>query len=1024
MNDLLQLWLSWRALLGDTILYVVLGSTALLLLCAGTAWLMARASAAARHMLWLLAFAGLALGLASLLVPHVWTWRVLRTSTSIVLLSPPDEVGIIRAPAPTPQPVYTQRAPRPVMAPEDWESKRPRPRAEARQRHAPQPMPLIRRLTLGWLLGSVLAMAPLLAGMLALRRLRAQSRLVTDAEALRELEALRAASGLRRPVELLVSKFIEVPLTWGVWRPAIVLPPAVLCGPPETLRAVLLHELAHIRRDDFASQTFARATAALFWFQPLAWLALRRLRLESEMACDDIVVQRQQAPADYAETLLALARRLHAPAADTRTAVAMAQRSHLELRLRGILDRTRARAAASRRLWAPLFVVLSLGLIALRVVRPAAALAAEKPSSLPVELRAHLQKLAERGPADFPRLATQYVECELLTERKLEKTGEWVMPPEPSRMRCWIDRRGMADRYGEGLRYRVDSAPAVHPTDSRRFSIADETVIHTQGKERRYDQHDRMPMVHESAVHEVWSAGEQFLLALTDLHFQARSLLRGDPALDEELRAEMVDDPLGRLVFVERTFQSGTHQRTRYWLDPAHGYALRRYELAFSNVVMITNEVQELMEVKPGLWLPARAVQVGDTQRNHFRFLKREVEVEIPDSTFVFSPIELPYTTEPPKVLKAATDHLTFTVIDRATRQPLPNSKLRVTGEWRCGQPDPGFDLQTDAAGKARVPLPQSTAHSLNIRASAAGYVPTVALWRSNNKDKPIELPHEYTLDVEPATEISGRTLDEQQRPIAGAKVELSISGGPITWTTFAKVISRRETLTTDEEGRWKCGGMPSDLKSLYVRLQHPDFLSDNYVGEYRQRSPLPLSTLRDGSSYLIMAKGVTVAGRVTDAAGEPIAGAEVKQGRDRWGSSFPMTKTAPDGSFRFAHAEPGEMCLTVQAKGHAPETQTIVVEGGREDLVFALPLPQRLRGRLVDKAGKPLKGVGVYADTWRVRNRALNFSVETDAEGRFTWADAPADAVLFDFVGAGVEFRDVSLQPGDVEQVVRVPRK
>jgi hypothetical protein len=208
------------------------------------------------------------------------------------------------------------------------------------------------------------------------------------------------------------------------------------------------------------------------------------------------------------------------------------------------------------------------------------------------------------------------------------------------------------------------------------------------------------------------------------------------------------------------------------------------------------------------------------------------------------------------------------------------------------------------------------------------------------------------------------------------------------------------------------------------VRLQHPDFLSDNYYDNFRNRSQLPLSTLRDGTAYLIMQKGVTVAGHVTDVAGRPIAGAEVKQGRDRHGSDYPMTKTAPDGSFRFPHAETGEMSLTVQAKGHAPETQTIAVEGGREALVFALPPPQRLRGRLLDQAGKPLKGVGVYADTWRVRNRALDFSVATDAEGRFTWADAPADAVLFDFVGAGVELRDVSLQPGDTEHVVRVPGK
>ena len=79
-------------------------------------------------------------------------------------------------------------------------------------------------------------------------------------------------------------------MTWGVLRPVILLPADAGDWPEERLTTALLHELAHVRRWDFLTQLAARAACAIYWFNPLAWLALARVRREQEQAADDVAL--------------------------------------------------------------------------------------------------------------------------------------------------------------------------------------------------------------------------------------------------------------------------------------------------------------------------------------------------------------------------------------------------------------------------------------------------------------------------------------------------------------------------------------------------------------------------------------------------------------------------------------------------------------------------------------------------------------------------------------------------------------
>jgi len=211
---------------------------------------------------------------------------------------------------------------------------------------ARRPVPLNWPLIL-WMVGCTAAAARFLAG--AARTSWMVRRAIPADHARAMLEDLAGSLGIRRPVRVLESDCAPMPLTWGVLRPVVVLPDDAPAWQPARLAAVLLHELVHVRRLDLLAQGVAQAACCLFWFHPLAWLALRQLRKERERACDDAVLLRGVAPHDYAGHLMDLVRAISAKRSRWADAPAMAEASDLELRVRALLDRGRNRRPLSRR---------------------------------------------------------------------------------------------------------------------------------------------------------------------------------------------------------------------------------------------------------------------------------------------------------------------------------------------------------------------------------------------------------------------------------------------------------------------------------------------------------------------------------------------------------------------------------------------------------------------------------------------------------------------------------------------------
>jgi TonB family protein len=230
-----------------------------------------------------------------------------------------------------------------------------------------RPLPWSELMLIVWASGVVVGLVRRVAGTIQIQMLTSKATPLENGRWQELLGRVSLEHRLNRRVQLLLTSDASILATWGCLRSCILLPPAATEWPEHRVRSVLCHELAHVRRQDWLVQQAAECLLVLHWFNPLAWLACRRLRQEAELACDDAVLRMGVSVSQYSRDLIDIARSQTHGAA-TLPAQAMAHLSTFERRFAAMLNPAIKRHPISRS------AIVALVLLAISISLPLATL--------------------------------------------------------------------------------------------------------------------------------------------------------------------------------------------------------------------------------------------------------------------------------------------------------------------------------------------------------------------------------------------------------------------------------------------------------------------------------------------------------------------------------------------------------------------------------------------------------------------------------------------------------------------------
>ncbi|WP_337177115.1 M56 family metallopeptidase [Paludisphaera sp.] len=1027
-----------RALLLDA----AVRSTILLLLAALAAGLPRRASAARRHRVWATAFLGLlVLPAASALAPG-WALAVL----------PP--------PAPTPAaPVVArvENVPRPMLAePAPATDSEPvaamLPSAVAPSRREFAAPSRLDPWAMAWGAGAALTALPTVAGLATNARRRRASRPLGGAWSA-SLDEIRRALGVRRPVDLRIGGGSEIPSTWGVVRPVVLLPAEAESWPEATRRVVLSHELAHIRRGDAAVHLLSRLAVSLFWFQPLAWHALRRMRAECEHACDDMVVASGERPATYAEQLVALARRLRAPR--LAEAVAMARRNALEDRVKALFDDARGHAPLGR--W-PGALLLAAGLAMaslLATAQPARRAAAAPEAPAPAPIAAPVPEDPASTPKPTPTKFPDGPPRRLTGRAVVDADGAPAAGAEVSLW--WPPRRDDVDgrmsdsilkttKAGPDGSFEFDAAPARYRVWATLDDLATSrglarcvSVVVPEGDEEPKPVELRLkPAVAVTAVVKARADGRPIPGALIEMGWgvfpevfmaDERGVARVFP-LDAELwnlraraegfaaEARWLNLDNGRDAEVEFLLGPGA-DLSGVVRDPS-GHPVGGVGMSV-RVANVPDQYDWIVTDPDGRYVARSVPRDVDLTINLSKegYTRKDVAIRVEEAERA-----LDLTIEPRpfggSVAGVVLDHEGRPVAGALVTNPGTSSN--ETRETRTG-PDGTFRLDDLYRGIMRATQVVVRADGFQAR-------------RLDVEPGPADRPGRATIALEPGHRIRGRVVDAEGRPLEGVRVAHGDGFNP---------FGDGGTGTTDADGRFAFAELPPRCPLEFSRAGYSDL----------RRDDLPL----DGPDVVEvrMVPAGVILGRAVDGSGQPLRAFRVRithsplRGRDEPSPGLWSTLVEPgqefrsdDGRFRLGDLPVGAPLLVrVSALGHEDATAERVVvarPGEASEGVYRLAAidPASVRsyaGRLLRADGKPAAGAelrlvasrppgeaGRARFNWDVFARldldpsiARYAEAVADAEGRFRFSGFPRDASV------SLYWRGEGIPPGSSERLDRL---
>ncbi len=367
-------------------------------------------------------------------------------------------------------------------------------------------------------------------------------------------------------------------------------------------------------------------------------------------------------------------------------------------------------------------------------------------------------------------------------------------------------------------------------------------------------------------------------------------------------------------------------------------------------------------------------------------------------------------TLRPPEELEGQ-------VVGLETRQPIASALV-----WRSR--DPGSAVRTGADGRFRLKVPAGVAEAV-LQVAAPG--DSEAQQAVSHGDG--GFPADTEIGLEPTEWIAGSVADAEGRPVAGVEA----------WTAPQRSdgqleMSRMRVAWTSPDGAFLLTG----LEAGPAHQVHA--LKTGYAPAVASAPPKAHSIL-----HLTLRTARTVAGRVLDEAGAPVAGARVAlldksalADENLWVLLPDVTKTTgAEGRFAFHKVPPQLSILAVVAAGHAPLFRfdlKVPPEAAVTDLGDLTLAPEAsVRGRVVDSGGKPVAGAQVRRETYSPQSTLLDaflrkkrpswpLSATTGADGSFELGRfAPGEETVLDVVAEGFASAETEATAGPDAKPVKV---